>query len=135
VSLTKAGSTLRGLDKQRREPLHPTKQGDVINLNTTLGEELLEIAIRQTEPEVPAHRQHDHLRREPEPHERRKLLDWRCGPTATLHHHTLTHRRAIRQRNRAELHTYRFKRKPPTPLIILDDRQRAAPFESPARVT
>jgi hypothetical protein len=60
----------RGVE-QRSEPLHPPKQRDVINLDTTLSEELFEIAVRQTESEIPPDRQHDHLRREPEPHERR----------------------------------------------------------------
>jgi hypothetical protein len=84
------------VDQQWREPLHPPEQGHVIDIDAALGEEIFEIAIRQTEPEIPADRQHDHLRREPEPRERRKLLDWRCGPTATPHRRTLAdHRRSV----------------------------------------
>jgi hypothetical protein len=39
----------RGVDEQGREPLHPTKERDVIDVDATLGEELLEIAVRQPE--------------------------------------------------------------------------------------
>jgi hypothetical protein len=61
----------------------------VIDLDAALGEELLEIAIRQTKPEISPHRQHDHLRRKPEADERRELLNEGCATTATLHHRTL----------------------------------------------
>ena len=33
--------------QQRREPLHPPMHGDVINLHTTLGQQFLDIAMRQ----------------------------------------------------------------------------------------
>jgi hypothetical protein len=39
----------RGFDEQGRKSLHPSKQGDVIDLDTAFREELLEIAIRQPE--------------------------------------------------------------------------------------
>jgi hypothetical protein len=44
------------------------------SLDTALSEELLEVAMRQTDAEIPADRQQDHVRRETEPHEGRKLL-------------------------------------------------------------
>lgn len=51
-----------GLDQQRREPLHPPVQRDVIDFDASLGEEFLEVAIRQAEAQVPADRQQDYLR-------------------------------------------------------------------------
>jgi hypothetical protein len=45
--------------------------GDVVDIDAALGQQLLHVAVGQAEPQVPAHRQHDHLRREPEPRERR----------------------------------------------------------------
>ncbi|GAB3832564.1 hypothetical protein GCM10027610_024920 [Dactylosporangium cerinum] len=57
--------------QQRREPLHPPEDGDVVDLDTALEEEFFDVAIGQAIPQVPANRDHDHLRREPEPGERR----------------------------------------------------------------
>jgi hypothetical protein len=34
-----------GLGQQRREAQHPPMDGDVISLDTTLGEEFLEVAV------------------------------------------------------------------------------------------
>jgi hypothetical protein len=45
----------------------------VIDDDAALREELRKIAIRQTESQIPADRQHDHLGREPETHERGQL--------------------------------------------------------------
>jgi hypothetical protein len=39
----------------------------VINRDTALGEQLLDIVVRQAVAQIPAHRHCDHLRREPEP--------------------------------------------------------------------
>ena len=57
--------------KERREALHPPVHGHMIDLDPTLGQQLLDIAIRQAEPQIPTHRKHDHLRREPKALERR----------------------------------------------------------------
>jgi hypothetical protein len=57
----RAAAWSRCVDQQRREALHPPKQGDVIDVDAALREELLEIAVRQTEAEIPTHRQQDHL--------------------------------------------------------------------------
>jgi hypothetical protein len=38
----------------------------VDNANASLGEEFFHIAVRQPEPQIPAHHQQDHLGREPE---------------------------------------------------------------------
>ena len=45
-------------------------EGDVVNLDSTLGEELFDIAIRKAEPQVPPNREDDHIGREPEPGKR-----------------------------------------------------------------
>jgi hypothetical protein len=56
----------RGVDDERGEALHPPVNGDVIDLHAALGEQFFDIAVRQAVPQVPAHRQQDHVRREPE---------------------------------------------------------------------
>ena len=61
------------VNQRWREAMHPTEQGDVIDLDAVLREEFLEIAIRQTEPQTPADRQRDRLSREPESRERRQI--------------------------------------------------------------
>jgi len=43
----------------------------MINLDTPFAQEFLDVSIGQPEPQVPAHRDDDHLRREPESGERR----------------------------------------------------------------
>ena len=78
----------RRVDEQRREPLHPPKQSHVIDGDAALREELLEIAIRQPEPQIPRTAK-TITSGGPEPHERRRLFDGGCGTTATLHHRTL----------------------------------------------
>jgi hypothetical protein len=52
--------------QQRREPLNPSEQGYKVDLDGAFGEEFLEIPVRQPVPQVPAHGDQDHLRREPE---------------------------------------------------------------------
>jgi hypothetical protein len=60
----------RRVDQQPCESLHPAVQPDVIDLNTTLSAQFLEVPERPPEPQVPTHRQQDDLRREPEPGKR-----------------------------------------------------------------
>jgi transcriptional regulator with XRE-family HTH domain len=50
-----------GLGQQRREALDPAVDGGVVDLDATLGEQLLDIAVGQREAQVPPHRQHDHV--------------------------------------------------------------------------
>jgi hypothetical protein len=59
----------RRVNQQRREPLHPPVDGDVINSDTSLGQQFLDIAVRQAIPEIPAHRHHDHIGWKAEPSE------------------------------------------------------------------
>jgi hypothetical protein len=49
--------------RQRHEPPHPPEHGDVADLGPTLDQQLLNVATGQIEPQVPAHRDDDHLRR------------------------------------------------------------------------
>ena len=61
----------RGLGELRSEPLDPTVHGDVIDLDPALREELFDVSVGKSEPQVPPDRQGDDLRREPEPSEGR----------------------------------------------------------------
>ena len=49
------------LDQQRREPLDPPVDGDVVDLDAALGEQLLHVAVRQREAQLPPHGQHDQV--------------------------------------------------------------------------
>jgi hypothetical protein len=60
------------------ESLDPPIQGDVIDVEAALGEELLQIPVREAAPPVAAHREQNHIRREPEPRERRRGLNARA---------------------------------------------------------
>jgi hypothetical protein len=54
----------------------------VINFDTTLGQQLLDISIGQPVTQVPPHRNHDHIRREPETGEARPR-HWYSGGMTT----------------------------------------------------
>ena len=73
------------VDQCGSEALHPPVQGDVIDLDAALGEEFLEIAVRQSVSEIPANGQHDHLGREPEPGECRQIR-WGQRTTSPVFH-------------------------------------------------
>jgi hypothetical protein len=70
--MTSVWANLVASASSRGEPLHPPVHGDVIHLGTALGEQFLDVAVRQVKAQVPAHRHHDHLRRIPETRERRR---------------------------------------------------------------
>ena len=55
----------------RGEPLDPSVDRDVVDIDAALVEELLDVAVGQAEPQVPPHRQGDDLGREAEPGEGR----------------------------------------------------------------
>ena len=78
------------VDQQRREPLHPPIEGDVVDLDATLGEKLFEVPVGQPVPQVPAHRQQDHLGRETESSEPRGHRHRRSRTASALHRATLT---------------------------------------------
>ena len=62
------GMTARagGLDELRGETLYPPVDGDVVNGNAALGEQLFDVTVGQAVPQVPPDRERDHLRGEPE---------------------------------------------------------------------
>jgi hypothetical protein len=72
------------------EPLHPPVQGDVIHLDAALGENLLQVSVGQAEAQIPADREQDQVRWEPEPRERRRSLNGRPRTAVALHPATLT---------------------------------------------
>ena len=74
----------RCFDQLRRESLHPPVDGDVINLETAFREEFLNVAIRQSVAQLPAHRQQYHLWWEPEPRKRSGL-----SMAAGIHENTI----------------------------------------------
>jgi hypothetical protein len=43
------------VDDQRGEVLHPPVDGDVINIDATLGEQFFDVSVRQSVAELPAH--------------------------------------------------------------------------------
>src|SRR3954452_4274528 len=51
----------RRVNEQRCEALHPPVHGDVVDLDPARGQELLDVAVREPEPQVPTHRQNDDL--------------------------------------------------------------------------
>ena len=60
----------RRVDDQRCEPLHPAVNRDVVHRDAAFGEQFFQVSVREPEPQIPADRQQDDLRREPEPGER-----------------------------------------------------------------
>jgi hypothetical protein len=60
-----------GLDELGREPLDPPVDGDVINGDATLSQQLLDVPLGQAVAQVPADRDRNHLRWKPEASEHR----------------------------------------------------------------
>jgi hypothetical protein len=79
-----------GLSQQRREPQHPPVDGDMVDLDTPLGEQLLDVAIGQSKAQVPANRQHDHIGREAEAGEGGARRDRLAGAVSGSHTRSLT---------------------------------------------
>ncbi len=50
-----------GVGQQRCEPQHPPVDRDVVDLETALGQYLLDVAVGQAETQVPADREHNHI--------------------------------------------------------------------------
>jgi hypothetical protein len=53
------------VDEQRREGLHPAVHADVVDHHASLGQQLLDVTVREAVPQIPAHGQDDHVGREP----------------------------------------------------------------------
>jgi len=60
-----------GFSELRCESLDPPVHGDVIDLDPSLGEKLLDVSVGEAEPQVPSDRQGDDVRREAVPGEDR----------------------------------------------------------------
>src|SRR5829696_4911290 len=86
-----------GLGQQGREPLHPPVDGDVVDLDTPLGEQFLDVAVGQAEAQVPAHRQHDHIGWEAEAGEGGARRDRPAGAVSGSHIRSLTAPTALRR--------------------------------------
>ena len=54
-----------GLGELGGEPMDPPVHRDVVDLDASLGQELLHVPVGQAEPQVPPDRQGDDLGREP----------------------------------------------------------------------
>src|SRR5256885_2130737 len=87
--------------EERREALHPPGRGDVIDLDSRLDQELLDVAVREAVPEVPAQCQDDDLRRKPETPKRRTLHDGHRTTKRSEHPTTVALGHSIAQCNRA----------------------------------
>ena len=60
----------RRIREKRRETLDPPADRDVVDLDPTLGQRFLDIAIGEPVPQIPTHGQDDDLRWEPKALER-----------------------------------------------------------------
>jgi hypothetical protein len=93
------------VDDQRGEALHPPINRHVINVDTAFREQFFDIAVGQAVAEIPAHRQQDHLRREPVAGERNRnraaTTDHPCTHRPTLNPPTQQCRCGCRSKNRA----------------------------------
>jgi hypothetical protein len=86
--------------------LGPALQRDVVDLDATLRQPLLEIPVRQPEAQIPPDRQHDHIGREPVAREGRSSdLDWVAAATPA-HTDSLMPPSPPSQRNRADIAIY-----------------------------
>jgi hypothetical protein len=71
--------------QQRREPLHPPVDGDVIELDPALDQQFLDVSVGEFETQVPPDRDDDHLGREPVPSERRLRRQPEASTVRQLH--------------------------------------------------
>ncbi len=81
-----------GVGQQRREPLHPPVDGDVVDLDAAFSEQFLDVAVGQAEAQVPADRDDDDVGWEAEAGEG-GLRDWSRARAASSHAGSLAARR------------------------------------------
>jgi hypothetical protein len=74
-----------GVGQQRAEAPYPPVDRDVVDVDAALGQQLLHVPVGQAEPQIPAYRQHDHIRREPEPNERRTTQSLKISSSSQPH--------------------------------------------------
>jgi hypothetical protein len=85
-----------GLSQQRREAQHPPVDGDVVDLDPALGEQLFDVAVGQAEAQVPPNRQHNYIRREAEPGEGGARGDRPAGAVSGSHGRSVSARTTSR---------------------------------------
>jgi hypothetical protein len=73
-----------GVGEQRCESLQPPVDGDVVDVDAALGQQLLDVSIGESVAEIPADGDRDHLGWEPEPG-KRGPLDSGTGGSTTMH--------------------------------------------------
>ena len=73
----------RCVDRERSEALHPSLNGDMVDLDAAFGEKFFDIAVREYVAEISAHCQQDHVRWEPGSCKRRRN---RAATTTTTKH-------------------------------------------------
>src|SRR5829696_8686694 len=117
-----------GVGQQRREPLHPAVDANVVDLDAPLGEQLLDVAVGQAKAQVPADRDDDDIGWEPEASEVRL---WNQSRTRTARSHAASlaaPRRSRRTQQRpSDSITKAMTSVGPTPPGRRPDRQRTWP--------
>src|SRR5258705_7499771 len=89
IRRTSSTSSLTTCDLVAQESLHPPVDGDVVDLDATLDQQFLHVAVREAVAQVPPDRDDDHLGREPEAGERRLWRQPRARAGRRLHRSTL----------------------------------------------
>jgi hypothetical protein len=92
-----------GVGQQYRKAEHPPVDSHVVDLDTALGEQLLDITVGQPEAQVPADSHDDDIGREPESGEGRAWRDLRPRAVSDSHDGVSRHPPVHSQRNRAIL--------------------------------
>jgi hypothetical protein len=59
------------IGQERREPLHPPVDGDVVYVDTAFDQQFLNVTVGEVEAQIPPYGQHDDVRRVPEPSKRK----------------------------------------------------------------
>jgi hypothetical protein len=75
--------------QQPGEALDPAEDGDVVDFNPALIEELFDVAVGEPVPQIPTQGEDDDLGREPEPGERRSRDDGHTRAVGSKHCHTV----------------------------------------------
>lgn len=134
--LARTGSSGQAGEERARSPPSRslrTVQGDVVHVDATFGEELLEVPVRQPIPQVPAHR----CQGSPPAGSGTRRTPTRQSPADSIHcWASLSHprrRQATRQRNSAP--EIRQAPHPPTPRTTNRDRGTPSPPSRTASLT
>jgi hypothetical protein len=80
----RCGGMVGGVGQERREAQHPAVDGDMVDRDPALGEQLLDVAVGEAEAQVPADRQHDDVGWEAEAS---KVRSWNRSRARTARSH------------------------------------------------